>query len=103
FLAPVRRATSPSSLTTLFRSVLGLFEQRVREARLVLVDLFRGELGEHAAQVALQGLLGDLHELLARLAQEALDRVVEQRLLPGRSEETRLNSSHEGSSYAVSC
>ena len=61
--------------------VLRLLQQGVREARLVLVDLFGGELGEHAAQVALEGLLGDAHELLAGLAQEALDRVVEEGLL----------------------
>jgi streptomycin 6-kinase len=44
----------------------------------------RRELGQHAAQVALQRLLGDPHDLAARAAQEALDRVVEQRLLAGQ-------------------
>ena len=64
--------------------MLGLLQQRVGEAGLVLVHLLGRELGEHAAQVALQRLLGDPHDLRELLAQEALDGVVQQRILAGQ-------------------
>src|SRR3712207_7515218 len=81
--------------TTLFRSQLLL------EDHLLPVDLLGGKLGDDAAQVALQGVLGDGDDVLPREAQEALDRVVQERLLDRKS--TRLNSSHANISYAVFC
>ena len=46
------------------------------EAQSVLIDLFRCELGQHAAQVALQVFFGHLHDLLRITAEKALDGVV---------------------------
>ena len=63
--------------------VLGLFEQRIDEAEFVLVELLGRETREHAAQVPLERLLGDVVNFLARSAEKALGRVREQRLFAG--------------------
>ncbi len=54
-----------------------LLDEALCELEPVLVDLFRGEGGQHAAQVALEGLLGDLVDLVHVLLEEALHRVAE--------------------------
>src|SRR5690606_25702351 len=56
---------------------VGFVQELARELLAILVDLFRRERGQHAAQVALEGLARDRHDLLARVAEEALDRVAE--------------------------
>jgi hypothetical protein len=63
--------------------VLGLLGEACRERLLVLVHLLGRQAREHAAEVALERLAGDVHDLRARLAEEALDRVVDERLLAG--------------------
>jgi hypothetical protein len=63
--------------------VLGLLEELLGEAELVLVDLLGGELGEDAAEVSLERVLGDLDDLRPALAEEPLERVVEERLVAG--------------------
>jgi hypothetical protein len=63
--------------------VLGFLEELLGEAQLVLVDLLGSELGEDATQVPLEGVLGDLDDLLPALAEEALEGVVEERLVAG--------------------
>ena len=63
--------------------VLGLGGEALGEGLLVGVDLLGGHGGEHAAEVALEGLAGGLHDLLAAAAEEALEGVVEQGLLAG--------------------
>ena len=62
---------------------VGLFDELLLEDDLLLVDLFRGHLGDDAAQVTLERVLRDVHDLLLRAAEEALEGVVQQRLFAG--------------------
>ena len=47
-----------------------------RETQTVFIDLLRGELRQHTAEVALQILFGDLHDLLVITTEKSFDRVV---------------------------
>ena len=58
-----------------------LIDQALGELQAVFVDLFRGEGGQHPAQVAFQGILGNFVNFGQRLAQETLHRVAEGRLI----------------------
>ena len=54
-----------------------LLQELLCEADLVLVDLLGCELGEHASEVALEGVLGDLDDGAAVPTEESLDGVAE--------------------------
>src|SRR5262245_62619632 len=75
--------------TTLFRSAQPLDEQPADEERLVAEHLGRQPPGRGAGE---QVVVGVPRQLLARSPARRLDR-----------KSTRLNSSHLGISYAVSC
>src|SRR6185295_5184308 len=62
---------------------LGFVDQLLLEHDLLLVDLLGRELGDDAAQVPLQRVLGDERDVVARPPHEALERVVQERLLAG--------------------
>ena len=53
------------------------------EFEAILVDLFGGQRGEDAAQVAFERILGNVLDFGERDAQESLQRVAEQRLVAG--------------------
>ena len=57
--------------------VIRLVQERTGELLAVLIDLLGRQRREHATQVAFKRLARDLHDLLARHRQEALDRVRE--------------------------
>src|SRR5690606_1041522 len=61
----------------LLEVVIRLFREVAREAEPVLVDLLGRELGQHAAQVTGERLLGERLDLGDGLAQQPFDRVVE--------------------------
>ena len=69
----------PQPLQVLVR----LFDELLLKDRLLLVDLLGRKLGDDATQVAFQRVFGDAHDAFARIAQEALDGVVQQRLFAG--------------------
>jgi hypothetical protein len=60
-----------------------LLDELLLEDHLLLVDLFRRQLGDDAAEVGLERVLRDEHDLLLRVAEEPFDGVVEERLLTG--------------------
>ncbi len=61
--------------------VAGLADELVGELQPVLVDLFRRQPGDDAAQVTLEALLGDLLDLVRVASEKALDGVVAHALL----------------------
>ena len=59
--------------------LLDLRRQRVGELQPILVDLLGRQRGQHAAQVPLQRLLGDLLDVAQATSEESLDRVHDDR------------------------